>query len=82
LKPPPADIDAFIDWFVSVSSRHKVHYFWRPLLSDPKDDPVLEVPVASGSGLIVTHNTKDFACAAEVGVTVLSPGQFLNHTKP
>ncbi len=47
----PAEIAAFLDWFVFVSSQHKVHFLWRPLLPDPKDDLVPEEAVAGRARL-------------------------------
>jgi predicted nucleic acid-binding protein len=54
---------------------------WRPFLRDPDDDMVLECAVASGANTIVTHNIKDFARTPSLGVTALTPGQFLQHFK-
>ena len=72
-----SDIAGFLDWFVSVSSRHKVHFLWRPLLRDPKDDLVLEAAVAARAEYLVTHNTSDFDGAASLGVRVVTPAQLL-----
>lgn len=46
-------------------------------LSDPKDDHILELAVASGISTIVTHNLKDFAKAVEFGVRAITPKQLL-----
>lgn len=54
-----------------------IHFLWRPFLPDPKDDMVLELALASGSRYIVTHNPSDFEGAAELGIQILLPGQFL-----
>ena len=42
----PEEISRFPDWFVSVFTRHRVHYLWRPRLPDPQDDHVLEAAAA------------------------------------
>ena len=73
----PSEITGFLDWFVSIASQHKVHFLWRPLLSDPKDDLVLEAAVAARAEYLVTHNTSDFDGAASLGVRVVTPAQFL-----
>ena len=73
----PAEIAGFFDWFVSVSSQHKVHFLWRPLLRDPKDDLVLEAAVAASADYIVTFNTTDFDRASSLGVRVITPPQLL-----
>lgn len=73
----PSEITAFLDWFVSVSSQHKVHFLWRPLLRDSKDDMVLEASVAAGVDYLVTFNAADFAGASSLGVRVVTPPQLL-----
>jgi predicted nucleic acid-binding protein len=47
------------------------------MLSDPKDDFVLELAVESGCEYIVTFNMKDFAGAENFGVTAIKPQEFL-----
>lgn len=74
----PAEIDAFLDWFTSVSSLHKVYFLWRPLLKDPKDDMVLECAVSAGARYIVTYNLNDFFKAESLGVHVLTPPELLS----
>jgi predicted nucleic acid-binding protein len=69
---------AFFDWFVSVSSQHKVHFLWRPLLRDPKDDMVLEAAVAASADYLITFNTSDFEGASSLGVRVVTPPQILS----
>ncbi len=73
----PAEITGVLDWFVSVSSQHKVHFLWRPLLRDPKDDMVLEAAVAASADYLVTFNTSDFDGASSLGVRVVTPPQIL-----
>src|SRR4051812_48739949 len=40
------DVDDILDYLARVSNRITIHYLWRPFLSDPKDDMVLELAVA------------------------------------
>ena len=74
----PDEIDGFLDWFTSISRLHRVYYLWRPVLSDPKDDLVLEAAVSSSSTHIVTFNGKHFRPAGSFGVSVLEPADFIN----
>ena len=74
----PADIQAFLDWFTSVSSLHKVYFLWRPFLKDPKDDLVLECAVSAGARYIVTYNLSDFLKAESLGVQVVTPSKLLS----
>lgn len=72
-----ADVDTVLDYFCSVGHLQSIFFLWRPLLPDPKDDLVLELAVAAGCGLIVTHNVRDFREAVSLGVSVQKPGEFL-----
>jgi putative PIN family toxin of toxin-antitoxin system len=73
----PSEIAGFLDWFASVSSHYKVHFLWRPLLRDPKDDMVLEAAAAASADYLVTYNTSDFDGASSLGVRVITPPQLL-----
>jgi putative PIN family toxin of toxin-antitoxin system len=71
------DIEALIDYLCSVAHLQDIHFLWRPVLRDPKDDHVLELAVEAGCSLIVTHNIRDFAESEAFGVTAIRPGEFL-----
>jgi PIN domain len=68
---------AVIDYLCATGIEQAVHFLWRPLLPDPKDDMVLEAAVGAGCGWIVTFNTRHFAPAAGLGVTAIEPAAFL-----
>ena len=72
-----ADIDAVLDYFCSVAHLQEIFFLWRPLLSDPKDDLLLELAVAAGCDAIVTYNVRDFVGAKAFGVSILEPAVFL-----
>ena len=75
------DIDAFLDNMCSLSSFQIIHYLWRPFLSDPKDDHVLELAVASQVKKIVTFNAKDFKNVDKFGIKIISPKRLLEEIK-
>jgi predicted nucleic acid-binding protein len=75
-RPETAVVD-LIDYLCSVAKRQAVFFLWRPFLTDPDDDMVLELAVAAGCDAIVTHNGRDFQKSAEFGISVLSPAEFL-----
>jgi putative PIN family toxin of toxin-antitoxin system len=56
----PDDILNFLRYLCSIAHRQRVFFLWRPWLTDPTDDMVLEAAVASQSRYIVTHNLRDF----------------------
>jgi predicted nucleic acid-binding protein len=59
----------------------RIHFLWRPTLSDPKDDHILELSVAAGSADIVTHNIKDFTAASIFGIRIITPAELLGELK-
>ena len=70
-------IEAVLDYLAASSDRRQIHFLWRPVLSDPRDDLVLEVAVAGGCDTVVTYNVKDFAGSERFGVRAQTPAQFL-----
>lgn len=47
-------------------------------LSDPDDEPFLEVAITSLADYLVTGNTRHFPARARQGVKILSPRQFID----
>ncbi len=74
---PAAAVDAIIRRIAMVAHKQQIYFLWRPILPDPKDDMVLEVAIASGATHIVTFNRKDLCLAAQFGITVLPPADFI-----
>lgn len=68
-----------VDYLCGQARHQDIFYLWRPCLSDPGDDMVLELAVAAQAELIITHNIKDFDAAAQFGVSPIAPGAFLQH---
>src|SRR5947208_3052530 len=79
LQPGRAAEDAlgFVRYLASQAHLQEIHFLWRPFLADADDDMVLELAVAAGCRHIITHNVKDFAGSERLGVTALSPREFL-----
>ena len=75
------EIELLLDDLCRLSLRQIIFYLWRPCLSDPKDDHILELAVASGVSTIVTHNVKHFAAATQFGVRAVTPAQLLEELK-
>jgi putative PIN family toxin of toxin-antitoxin system len=72
-----SEIDDVIDYLCSIAKLFPIYFLWRPQLSDPNDDLVLELAVNSGSSHIVTFNARDFASAKHFAMQVISPQEFL-----
>ncbi len=71
------EIEKILDFFCMQSEHQKIYFLWRPCLPDPKDDHLLELAIASGTKLIVTHNTKDFKGGEEFGIRSITPKKML-----
>lgn len=75
------EIEELLDDLCRRGDHQLIYFLWRPCLSDPKDDHILELAVASGTLTIVTHNIKDFRKATPFGVRIIPPGQLLEELK-
>jgi len=73
-----ADVEGFLAAFASAARGVEVHFQWRPQLSDPGDEMVLEAAINGGASALVTHNLSDFMpAAARFGVRVAAPRELL-----
>jgi len=75
------EIEIILDNICALSKFQKIYFLWRPYLRDVKDDHVLELAIASGTNIIVTHNLKDFSEIDKFNIQAISPGQFLEVIK-
>jgi predicted nucleic acid-binding protein len=71
------DIDGVMHFLCANANLRSIFFLWRPLLSDPKDDFVLELAVESRADFLITFNTRDFVGAERFGIRVISPREFL-----
>ena len=77
-----ADVASFLAALASASEGVEVHFQWRPQLSDPADEMVLEAAINGHADALVTHNIADFAEAARrFGLRVVTPGNILKELK-
>ena len=72
------DIDDILDYICAVANQHKIYYLWRPFLSDPGDDMILELAVTAECDFIVTYNQSDFVGVEQFGLITLTPKEFLH----
>ena len=75
------EVNDVLDGLCVRGESRKIHFLWRPHLSDPKDDHILELAVAAGAADIVTHNGKDFVQASSLGVRIVTPAKLLGELK-
>jgi predicted nucleic acid-binding protein len=76
-----ADVRDLIDYVCSVAVRQEIFFLWRPFLRHAADDMIVELAVAAGCEVIVTHNVRDFRGAERFGVRVVTPGKYLEELR-
>jgi putative PIN family toxin of toxin-antitoxin system len=65
-KLADTQVDQVLGALVRVSEPVLIRFLWRPVLSDPSDDMVLETAVNGQADLLVTFNLDDFARATRM----------------
>lgn len=73
-----SDALGFLRYLASQAHLQEIHFLWRPFLTDADDDMLLELAFAAGCRYIVTHNVKDFHGSEELGISAITPRDFLN----
>jgi len=71
------DIDDILSYICKVANHRQIYYLWRPFLSDPQDDMVLELAVTAECEFIVTFNQSDFQGVEQFGLDAITPQEFL-----
>ncbi|MBI1180842.1 MAG: putative toxin-antitoxin system toxin component, PIN family [Alphaproteobacteria bacterium] len=77
-----AEAEEILDGLANIMTTVEIHYLWRPLLSDPFDDMVLETAVNGGAQAIVTFTARDFRdVPGTFGISVLAPSAALRDVR-
>ena len=71
------EVSTFIDSLCAMAHHHKIYFLWRPSLSDPNDELLLELAVTAQCDYIVTHNISDFTGSEKFGIRAITPREFL-----
>lgn len=71
------EVEGLLRELAAILEPVDVRFTWRPQLSDPADELVLEAAVNGRADILATHNVRDFVGAARFGVRVLRPAEFL-----
>lgn len=71
-----------ISSLASVAESVQIRFLWRPLLTDPTDDMVLETAVNGRADLLVTFNQEDFAAGAKTfALKIVRPSEALHRLR-
>ncbi len=65
----------FLDYLAGLVEPVKLHYLWRPQLSDVADEMVLETAINGRADAIVTFNKRHFGPAAKFGIDIVFPAE-------
>lgn len=71
------DIDNVLDALCAAAEQRQLQPAWIPRLSDPDDEPLLQLAVEAQVPVIVTRNTRHLKPAENFGIEVLTPAEFL-----
>jgi putative PIN family toxin of toxin-antitoxin system len=74
----PKEIDTFLSFWCRLAVEQKIHFGWRPFLSDPDDDMLVELALAGHADYLVTSNLRDLQPAVALGIRVVTPGDFVS----
>jgi putative PIN family toxin of toxin-antitoxin system len=76
-----SSVNGFLGYLAALVEPVKLHYLWRPQLSDVADEMVLETAINGRANCIVTFNVAHFTPASHFGVEVISPADFLGRLR-
>lgn len=71
------NVQGYLKFLATNAHLQEIHFLWRPFLQDPDDDMVLELAFAAGAQYIVSHNLNDFRGSEQLGVSAITPREFL-----
>lgn len=72
------EVDVILGVLADVLTPVPIYFRWRPQLTDPDDEMVLECAINTQAEAIITFNVQDFLPAAsEFGIEIVQPGQFV-----
>ncbi|NEO89137.1 MAG: putative toxin-antitoxin system toxin component, PIN family [Moorea sp. SIO3G5] len=73
------DVDVILGVLADLFRPIKIYWKWRPQLSDPDDEMVLECAINAQAQALVTFNVQDFLPAAQYfGIEVIRPGELVH----
>lgn len=78
-----AEVNTLLDAICEIATPVKIQWQWRPQLSDPSDEMVLETAINGRAQAIVSFNRAHFELAARsFGLSVLLPKEALGKVEP
>jgi len=76
------DMDTILNMLCAQGKPKKLHYLWRPQLTDEQDEMVLELAINAAADAIVTFNCNDFLPAAnKFSMPIITPSKYYHWLK-
>mgnify|MGYP001035795953 CR=1 FL=1 len=75
------DVDEVLNAICARAEDWPLSHDWHPILTDPDDEPLVQLALESGARRVVTHNVRDLQPATRLGVELLTPREFLAQLK-
>jgi predicted nucleic acid-binding protein len=72
-----SDVDQLLNAICARSEEWLLSHSWRPILTDPDDEPLVQLAIESGARLITTHNVGHLFPAKQLNIEILKPADFL-----
>jgi putative PIN family toxin of toxin-antitoxin system len=75
------EIERVLDGLCFRADQVHLRSLWLPVLQDADDEAMVHLAVESRTEYLVTHNVRHLQPAAELGVSVVTPGEFLRRMR-
>ena len=75
------EIEHLLDGLCHRSEQRRLRSHWWPVLADADDEMMVHLAVESRADHLVTHNVRHLQPARSVGVSVVTPGEFLRELR-
>jgi predicted nucleic acid-binding protein len=71
------EADSYIDALCELAERFSPATQWQPASNDPDDEAIIQLAREAHVVYLVTHNVRDVSRAAQFGIRVVRPAEFL-----
>ena len=75
------EIKRLLDGLCLAAEKRRLRSRWRPVLSDPDDEALAQLAVEARAQYLVTHNVRHLQAAGVLGVSVVTPAEFLRELR-
>ncbi len=73
-----SEIDDLLDALSLEAEEWTLSKQWQPILTDPDDEPLVQLAYESKALTLVSHNIRDLRPAEKLGIVILTPKELLS----